>query len=421
MEERAGKRNIGSYRLEICSTDEQDMYDGCIHSEHAERRTCLLKPEGLPEIMSVRSLKFNDNHVGVKYDYRVFIDLITHFPKASHLECHVGVDEWSPNYVDEPANLFPWEYDRPRRDTRLESGKALLSTQVSEHLQGVELGFFCRLCKSQANAIHQYIPQPNLIGSASVDLFSSSLRILSYQLRELSLRVQADKTLFWPGDTSIPEWPNLQRIQIMFHMVSPSGSCYFEGPRGEGRELAGYEVDESQYPSDDYEGGECSIDERGRSFENTIDFAFRIYPNEQLLLPFLENFARAANRMPALKHAKLWSPLRWVVDCDDEYLDTFAYFDTPETFYPDSMAWGLEYCVPGEKSVFMTKPRLHNCEGRQIRWNVGDWSPNRETYRLFQEIGRAEHGKVLEERWLDDKFGHGLVFLDYFEPWDPIE
>jgi hypothetical protein len=55
--------------------------------------------------------------------------------------------------------------------------------------------------------------------------------------------------------------PFLQYIFLMFHMVSPSGAWYFEGPRGEGRALAGYELDDSSYPpletTEDYDLPDC--------------------------------------------------------------------------------------------------------------------------------------------------------------------
>ena len=44
----------------------------------------------------------------------------------------------------------------------------------------------------------------------------------------------ADKTLFWPHDIDRGStWPNLERLNVMIHIRSPSGSWYFEDPAGD--------------------------------------------------------------------------------------------------------------------------------------------------------------------------------------------
>ncbi|KAH4302897.1 hypothetical protein HBH64_055300 [Parastagonospora nodorum] len=417
MEDIAGERNVGSYDLVICSVERPES--SCLHNDHSARRTCLLDPKKLPDIKSVRSLKFNDNRVGIKYDYRILIDLIAHLPNASHLECHIGVDEWTPYFTDEPANCYTWDYDGPRRDTRHGFANAPLSSSSLQRLESVKLDFFCRNTMTQADYIHQYMSYPNLVCPASKDPFSTSLRILSYHLRELDLRVQVDESLFWPTDGSTATWPHLQKVRVMFHMVTPSGTYYFEGPRGEGRELMGHEIGSSEehpeYPSDDECDVCCTVREHSRSFEDWVSFQFRICANEGVLVPFLASFAKAAFHMPALKHAVLYSLLSWDVDGDDDYVDQFHYYEPPKRFFPDSMAWGLEYCAPGIISISMTNSDIVNLKERRIRWRVGEWRPDSETHSLFQRIGLQQHGPALEEQWTDDEFGSGFVTRDYFE------
>jgi len=87
MEDTAGERNVVSSDLVICSAKLPESF--CLHTDHSARRTCLLEPEKLPDPKSVRSLNFNDNIAGIKYDYRIRNDLIVRLPNAGHLKCQL--------------------------------------------------------------------------------------------------------------------------------------------------------------------------------------------------------------------------------------------------------------------------------------------------------------------------------------------
>jgi hypothetical protein len=52
----------------------------------------------------------------------------------------------------------------------------------------------------------------------------------------------------------------------------------------------------------------CQDVENDRSFQYQVQFWYRISPNERVLAPFLESFAKAAAHMPELKRAVVWSP-----------------------------------------------------------------------------------------------------------------
>jgi hypothetical protein len=255
--------------------------------------------------MSVNSLQIENNESPIgpvaKLDYRILLDLVTRLPNLETLKCYMGDDEWTPSYPEEPANLFIWEYDGPRRDTRHSFGASLTPASIPKSLQRVELNFFPRNVMRDAETVNQWKSMPNLVSPASKDPFSTSLRILSYHLQEITLCVQADETLFWPDDGSTPTWPHLQRVFIMFHTVTPSGAWYFEGPRGEGRESIGHEVNESSYPpletTEEDEEDDHEAHDYGRSFETHNAFSFRISPNDNVLGPFLASFAKAAANM----------------------------------------------------------------------------------------------------------------------------
>jgi hypothetical protein len=429
MEDRAGERNRGRYQLTINPpTRNLSGFDDCYHLRSVHWRTHLLQPEALPGLHSVFVLQIEDHETSsAKFDYRILIDLAIKCPNLNRLECHIGSQEWDSPYSEEPAKLFLCEYDGPRRDTRHGFGKAVTPNNIPRSLQHVELNFFCRLLGDNWDAIDHGKPMPDLVSPFSKDPFSGSLRILSYQLKELTLRVQADETLFWPEDTSTPTWPSLQRVSIMIHIVSPSGAWYFEGPRGEGRNTIGYEVNESSYPplehTDEDEGDDFDVEDGGRrSFEDIYHFQFRISPHEAVLRPFLASFAKAAANMPELRMAILWSPLRFDIDGRSaDGSEPSDYDDLPDNLYQhrECLAWGLAYYKPNYRSYFTKNPAAYFSSARRILWKVGEWRPDPELHDLFQQIGRREHGEVLEEQWEDEEYGRGLIPRGDFETWTP--
>lgn len=254
---------------------------------------------------------------GLKLGYRVLVNVITSLPKIEDLTYRSGTDEWTPSYQEEPARLYVWEYDGLRRDTRHEFGEAMANLTAPSALARVTLDFLCHEGMSEADEINHWRSQPDLVSPAIGDPFSTSLRILSYHLREMTIRAQIDETFFWPHDTSTPTWPHLERLFIMFHMVAPSGSWYFKGPCGEGRDLHGHLLSEDSYPSD--EENYCCKDDHDRSFENQTLFWFRLSPNLKVLRPLLLGFANATATMPKLRQAVLWASLRWDVEGDDDH------------------------------------------------------------------------------------------------------
>jgi hypothetical protein len=85
---------------------------------------------------------------------------------------------------------------------------------------------------------------PNLTTRTIYDPFSSSFRLLSYQLWIMQLRVVVDETLFWPTNGGTPSRPNLNSIHVVLCMSTPTGSWYFRKLPGLGVVAAtkGYDV-----------------------------------------------------------------------------------------------------------------------------------------------------------------------------------
>ncbi|KAH7400508.1 hypothetical protein DE146DRAFT_611441 [Phaeosphaeria sp. MPI-PUGE-AT-0046c] len=394
----AGARNPGTYHLSILCSSRHVLPDVCPHGDHAYRRTHLLEHDTMPILGSVRSLELQNVEPGIKLGYRVLLDLITHFPNLENIAFHTGTDDWTPSYEREPALLYPWEYDGLRRDTRHDFSDAMANWTIPCNLKRVNLDFICSRGMTGADGVHHWHSQPNLVSPAIADPFSRSLHVLSHHLREIILRAQIDESFFWPHDDSTPTWPNLEQFFIMFHMVAPSGSWYFEGPRGEGRDLSGHALDEDSYPSDNDDEDYCPSDERDRSFEEYTTFWFRVSPNIKVLRPLLLGFAKAAANMPTLKQAVLWAPLKWYPDGDDDYDGAmFDYFQGPDNAYSDEFAWGVAYCCPGEYAFIETNDNRPKCKIRHLGWEVGNWRPDPSLAEAFREIGRAEHGNDLDE------------------------
>jgi hypothetical protein len=265
-----------------------------------------------------------------------------------------------------------------------------------------------------------------MVNPAPYDIFSSSLRILSYQLRTMRLRVIADKTLFWPEDNSVPYWPNLESISVMFHMASPFGKWYFHGPPGCGIEGAteGYEITENHYPplltaESDENADDAWIEQEYDWDDDCMIVQYRVEPNDEVLVPFLTAFAKAAASMPKLKEAALWSPLFLYWD-DNSELGAFSDFDSGEILIDEAtreVAWGIAYTRPGGKA-FNTNPGVDQCDVRQMWWEVRKWRPDPEFHELFQRIGRKEHGAEMKEYWNNSLSGNCLVDRGVFDDFE---
>ncbi|KAJ4381900.1 hypothetical protein N0V86_003269 [Didymella sp. IMI 355093] len=250
---------------------------------------------------------------------------------------------------------------------------------------------------------------PDLVGRIERDPFSASLSTLSHNLRVLELRGLVDLGCFerYEGD-DLP-WPNLESLMVMFWPVCPSGSWYFQGPKGEGRHTKGYLIAEQHYPTllpntNDFVHDEY-LKEHGRPGDNLIGgIGFRVRPNEETLVPFLTAFAKAAVRMPKLKDLNLWSPLIWYNNEDDIPADWLEY----EHLNDRPLAWGLAYDKPTAKTP------------RKLTWRVSTWRPDDQLHTLFQDIGRQEHGNELVEDWVDEQYGDNLVGREFFSDYEVL-
>jgi hypothetical protein len=401
----------------------------CLHYTFVSWRLHLLSTSTLPRLSSIQRLSVSAPDQGFhsdgpdpalqKIDLRILLDLLDKLPNLDFLHCMIGGDEWHGSFDDEGLRNVTRDYAGPRRDSRHDFGKTL-DKIARPCLRHVELDFLYPL--DHVKQIDQRQTLPNLVKPAAFDPFSTSLRLLSYQLRSMKLCVVADETLFWPteGNGSTPAWPNLEDINVMFHMSTPSGSWYFEGLPGVGS-TEGFDVTENAYPpltttEDDLDDFGIPPDENWNDHIRIVQF--RVSPNEKLLVPFLTAFARAAGNMPCLKSAELWSPL----DLDLSLLeDEYKGFDTSQVsnLSDVGLAWGVAYKKPGMRA-FDIEPGQDFCTSRQLWWRVARWRPPTELHDLFRRIGKDQYGDEMIEYWGSNLAGEGLNYCEDFDMFPSI-
>lgn len=415
----------GKIHLEIFTPTR--VIDGalyCAHRSFVSWRVHLLSPSKLPSLASVQCLAVRRPDQSYchdipelsawKIDLQVLLDMSSKLQNLETLQCEIGGDDWVSGQGVEAAHQIRHDWEGPRRDSRHDFARAA-EHLVLRRLRHVRLDFIYPI--NESDQMDQRLAMPNLTQPGTYDPFSSSLRILSYQLRIMDLRVVADETLFWPADNRRPSWPNLESISVMFHMVTPTGTWYFQGLPGIGA-TEGFTITERSYPPLESTEEDESADYDIADFnweDNMFSAQYRVNPNNEVIVPFLTAFAKAAALMPSLKQARLWSPLVFQPDDIAAYED----YDPDQVCNKDAydLAWGLAYSKPGLKAI-MTLPGKHFCTSRQLWWKVDEWRPELELHSLFQQIGRREHGEDLVEYWDDEWYGDHLIErceFEYFE------
>ncbi|KAF2241818.1 hypothetical protein BU26DRAFT_555975 [Trematosphaeria pertusa] len=326
VEDQASDRHTpGRYRLTIYSPirlveDEIQRY--CLHHDYVSWRVHLRNPSELPQIVSVQSVEIRNNNehdfppkhaagfhiVESKLDLRVMVDLATRFPNLEFWGCQVGASEWYETYAEEePVRHYEHDWEGPRRDARVDFARAVEACidQIPISLRRASLDFLSSI--ENVISIHHGKQQPNMVYPAPSDLFSSSLRILTRNLRKLQLRAVIDENLFCPGDERLSPWPVLEIFEVMFHPVRPNGKWYFQGPGGEGADATGFNITDECYPpletSDLDTEMDAMLKEEGDPCTNLGNRQFRVTPQDVNVRQLLESFAKCATNMPSLQQA----------------------------------------------------------------------------------------------------------------------
>jgi len=390
------KKAYGKVKLTLYTpTRRIDRENYSIQRAYVSWRVHLLEPKSLPNLTSVHALRIEngmkfsfdvefDTEFLRKLDLRIIIDLSHKFPNLAALHCSVSGDEWLDCNEDSRQRYITKDWAGPRRDSRRDFSRTLDVAHISG-LRVARLNFLAPL----AIAFEQREPFPNLVAPARHDPFSSSLRMLSYQLRRFSLTALVDPTIFWPAEGAAPFWPNLQALHVMFQIVSPSGDWYFNFSDKSGSKQ-GYEIKETDYPP----YAETEVDRANLRHCDQVDWTDLIHgkertvPNDETLVPLLQSFARATSCMPRLKRAMLWAPVR---------SNAMGEYKKKKGVYTNNV-WGLVYTSPDAEG-FMDC-RGHQDEGkRQLWWQVANWRPDKATHEMFRQIGKDKHGENIAEYW----------------------
>ncbi|TPX21389.1 hypothetical protein DIZ76_015346 [Coccidioides immitis] len=412
LEEREGPHNRpAGIRLHIENPYQRDNnHKHCYHHRYRGWRLSLLNPEDLPTLSCVQELTINKSSelVGSGYseesmrplDLGLVSALISKLPNLKVLNCLYLSERFPEAYEDEVVSHFTRPWEGPWRDTRHAFGNTMLSAPTLPHkIEKAKLLFGhgprSELMVDQARAL------PDLVDPFTYDPVSTALRVFSQRVVELKIRACADSTIFWPSPddakSESPSWPYLRHLRVEFRPVSPSGVWYFQGSRGEGRNTTGFKVTQEHYPpveenADDERWDDVWAWEGGR-FENRCPNMFRIVPNDEVIEPLLEAFAKAMEKMPLLETAELFTMLTFFPggDTEQEYSD-----DEIDKRY----LWGLRYHFPKD-----------NKSGPLLEWRVGDWRPSKKLLQRFHDLGSHRAGEPFQEKWLD------WQYLDWSDPW----
>ncbi|KAK2765161.1 hypothetical protein FQN54_008860 [Arachnomyces sp. PD_36] len=369
---------------EICQT-----YLECDHRKYPSWRLCLLNPKTLPEISCITSLVVDRQlnpwtDLSCRYERALDFGLVAHLicklPNLRDVDCAYLGERFPLAYSYRAVQHFTRVWEGPWRDSRHAFGKAIEGGTLPTGMN------YARFLFGPRNQIGYFTDQngalPDLVKPMSYDPLSAGLRLLSQQLTEFDLRVCASSSLFWPlpqEEATSPFWPNLKRLQVEFSPTTPSGTWFFQGPRGEGRGATGYQITEEHYPPTKKNRADKRWDRiwdrEGGRYEDMSSDLFRVSPIDDILEPFLEAFAKALSNMPSLEVANLYTYLGWKTDLEEQY---------PHLKSRRKYRWGIKYLAEGT-------PR--------VEWQVDGWRPSAALHQRFKDLARD--GQALEEQWID--------------------
>ncbi|KAK4156177.1 hypothetical protein C8A00DRAFT_30990 [Chaetomidium leptoderma] len=216
------------------------------------------------------------------------------------------------------------------------------------------------------------------------------------KVKTLSYRGPLDAALFWPyGELQGPRepfWSSLTKLEVTFSAASPNGRWYFKAPPDHESHIhpsnEPLPADQQVSPMPPGYGTEEDTDAAyayelaAREMPGGDNSEFRTVPDDEVMLPLLAAFARAAAQMPALKNAYLATPV------PEPQSVWFVLYGAPGI-----TCGGEELMVAeGEPEPPLNTPRVY--------FGVGDWRPSAEVVDLFRRVG--------EERYMQDT---NVVFL----------
>ncbi len=230
---------------------------------------------------------------------------------------------------------------------------------------------------------------PNLVFPQQHDPLCAALhQLFGNKLEKLAYAGQVDPSFFWPYPEDGPRepfWSSLSELTVTFDMRSPSGRWYFRAPPGDPHNVPASDEplpdDTVGYMPPGY-GSEretadalaylSSLRQQKIAADGTGEF--RIVPEEEMIVPLLEAFARAAAQMPALESACLTTRLR------APYFSWSVAYVAPKTVAADY----AEYLDSNDRAGGV-RPRVF--------LDVHEWEIPEPALGLLRRIANARHGQ----------------------------
>lgn len=402
----------------ICPTDpDLEIWEPGTAKRHWYSYLCLQRAEDLPlvPIISGFDMRMHQGSSRRHIFPRTGIELLARMPMVS----------WAMLDLPDLEDRYPCLRRRNRDDLASVLRSQSLPSSLDEDL-GLHVA-------SYAGANQTWCPANLLTHDDQPDPVSSAIWEASSKLnglRTLKIEGTFDHSLLWPGllTTSrascisrtipVPFWQNLTIMVIVFDPRTPSGEWYFRAPDG---------IDIHDYPFLDPRQPEVELDTEinidvfetemppGYNLPGSQDsvalsdfdwnsdylhggwapvWVFRFVPEERLLFPLIEAWARAVSQMPEVRRAILKTRMQLPV------------IETGEARRYD---WSLRYVSPCQcsrcRAGFVREgQRETRCSGRTVRglsFSTLTWRPDGTVLELLRGIGSRYHAGRMEECYID--------------------
>jgi hypothetical protein len=307
-------------------------------------------------------------------------------PRSVHPASLVQLTMAFPN-----ISRIDWAYEEPglwlalRRQIRKEFIEALKSFEPHSGIRILDVNI-------TPPAFHPNERLPQLSDAPEDPLCVTLHRIISSSnLEKIIYRGQVDPSFFWNRECSMNMqthicWRLVVDLHVEFDIGTPSGLWYFKhSPDDEFSVSASNEplplTTEGYFPpgygtQEDTKAALAyarSLEQREDDHESIdLQDSFRVIPNDDIMVPMLEAFARCLAHSPALKSAYLTCNLR-----------------------NSSSEWFVAYGAPGTSCGFesyMTDPDTELWTPR-VFFHTENWESPASLLGLFKKIGEEKYGR----------------------------
>jgi hypothetical protein len=343
----------------------------------------VLDPDQLPSVGAVRALRLPWLRNKRRIAPQTCTELATKLPNLDLLEADLPDDEVA--------------YPAMRRLQRNNLTQSIERCLISESIKTLAINLVSGLMRNQ-----HWRPMTLLPQGTSHDPLSSTLWNMTRHkknLNHLYISGVIDSNLLWRAHTACPIepfWQNLTTLHIDFQLTTPCGQWYFRArddasmsPVEEGLQVKarsevalppGYKLtmDGEDEENIDLGSWRCAWSDRGMLPTRV----FRLIPDEKLLEPLIDSFARACQQIPSLANA---------------HLETTLNNPTEGGRLPKnvpSYKWGIYYATANQHSGWyrpagdpaspwedISRPRL--------TYNTSGWRPCESVMALLRGIGHC--------------------------------